>query len=153
MRPHAVQRVAIFQGDPFCLFHNSIGCSRKEAAWQSIPITHSSSPLRMFVRIMSLEVKERRKEMRKFKILSVICVLAVATGLFGAPSNAPPAVAAPPASIVYNLYATDAFVPLADGSAVYNYGFVGGRQGVSLTYQKSVTPSGDRDPVTQLWTS
>ena len=67
--------------------------------------------------------------MRKFKILSVICVLAVATGLFGAPSNAPPAVAAPPAptSVVYNLYATDGFIPLADGSAVYNYGFVGGR--------------------------
>jgi len=56
-------------------------------------------------------------------------------------------------TIVYNLYATDAFIPLADLSAVYNYGFVGGRQGVSLTYQKSVTPGPDRDPVTQLATS
>jgi len=57
------------------------------------------------------------------------------------------------ASIIYNLYATDAFIPLADGSAVYNYGFVGGRQGTALTFQKSVTPGGDRASDTQLWTS
>jgi FtsP/CotA-like multicopper oxidase with cupredoxin domain len=55
------------------------------------------------------------------------------------------------ATIIYNLYATDAFIPLADGSAVYNYGFVGGRQGVPLTYQKSVTPAGDRAADTGLW--
>ncbi len=92
--------------------------------------------------------------MRQFKILSVISILAVVVGLFGVSSNAPPAVAAPaPASIVYNLYATDAFVPLADGSAVYNYGFVGGRANVPFTYQKSVTPGGDRAEDTQLWTS
>ena len=91
--------------------------------------------------------------MRQFKILSVVVILAVVGGLFGVSSNAPPAVAAPaPVSIVYNLYATDAFVPLADGSAVYNYGFVGGRAGVPLTYQTSVTPGPDRDPTTQLAT-
>jgi FtsP/CotA-like multicopper oxidase with cupredoxin domain len=56
-------------------------------------------------------------------------------------------------TIIYNLYATDAFIPLADGSAVYNYGFVGGRQGVPLTYQQSVTPGGPRDPDTGLSTS
>jgi FtsP/CotA-like multicopper oxidase with cupredoxin domain len=56
-------------------------------------------------------------------------------------------------SIIYNLYATDAFIPLADGSAVYNYGFVGGRQGAPLTYQKSVTPGGVRALDTGLWTS
>ena len=59
----------------------------------------------------------------------------------------------PPSSIVYNLYATDAFIPLADGSAVYNYGFVGGRQGVPFTYQKSVTPGGGHADDTGLWTS
>jgi FtsP/CotA-like multicopper oxidase with cupredoxin domain len=81
--------------------------------------------------------------MRKVKILSAFSILAIAVGLFGvAPDSAQPATAA--TSIVYNLYATDAFVPLADGSAVYNYGFVGGRQGVTLTYQKSVSPSSDR---------
>jgi manganese oxidase len=61
-------------------------------------------------------------------------------------------VLAAPNTIVYNLYATDAFIPLADGSAVYNYGFVGGRQGVPLTFTKSVTPVGDRALDTGLWT-
>ena len=94
--------------------------------------------------------------MNKFKILSALSVLAIAVGLLGfAPSMALPAQATgtAAASIVYNLYATDGFIPLADGSAVYNYGFVGGRQGVPLTYQKSVTPGGDRAADTELWTS
>ena len=93
--------------------------------------------------------------MNKFKILSALSILAIAIGLLGfAPSMALPAQATGTASsIVYNLYATDGFIPLADGSAVYNYGFVGGRQGKSLTYQKSVTPGGDRADDTGLWTS
>jgi FtsP/CotA-like multicopper oxidase with cupredoxin domain len=63
--------------------------------------------------------------------------------------------AKPGTSIVYNLYATDGFIPLADLTAVYNYGFVGGRAGVPLTYQNSVTipPDAVRDDETQLWTS
>jgi FtsP/CotA-like multicopper oxidase with cupredoxin domain len=39
--------------------------------------------------------------------------------------------------VVYNLYATDGYVEMADGTAVYTYGFVGGRQGVPLDYQTS----------------
>jgi len=46
-------------------------------------------------------------------------------------------VEAQPQPPVYNLYATDAFVTMADGTKVYIYGFVGGRQGVDLTYQVS----------------
>ncbi len=44
---------------------------------------------------------------------------------------------APAANIVYNLYATDTYVKLADGTQLYNYGFVGGRVGESLTFQNS----------------
>jgi manganese oxidase len=58
---------------------------------------------------------------------------------------------AAPSNIIYNLYATDAYVPLADGSAVYNYGFVGGRQGVPLTYQRGVIPTGERAGDTGLY--
>jgi len=41
------------------------------------------------------------------------------------------------ASVVYNLYATDGYVTLADGTVAYIYGFVGGRAGTQLTYQTS----------------
>ena len=40
-------------------------------------------------------------------------------------------------TIVYNLYATDGWMTLADGTTLYGYGFVGGRQGESLTFAKS----------------
>ncbi len=51
--------------------------------------------------------------MNKFKILSALSVLAIAVGLLGfAPSMALPAQATGTAtSIVYNLYATDGFIP------------------------------------------
>ncbi len=75
--------------------------------------------------------------MYKVKVLSAISILAIAVGVFGfAPSNTPSAQAAA-ASIVYNLYATDGYVEMADGTAVYNYGFIGGRAGVALNYQPS----------------
>ena len=40
------------------------------------------------------------------------------------------------ATVVYNLYATDGYVEMADGTPVYSYGFIGGRQGQDLTYTK-----------------
>jgi len=43
-------------------------------------------------------------------------------------------------TFVYNIFATDSYVPLADGNYIYNYGFVGGRAGIPLTYARSVTP-------------
>jgi manganese oxidase len=51
------------------------------------------------------------------------------------------------ATVIYNFYATDGYTLMADGTPVYMYGFVGGRQGVSLTYQNSATIT-STDPVT-----
>ncbi|OGN90163.1 MAG: hypothetical protein A2Y88_10590 [Chloroflexi bacterium RBG_13_48_10] len=90
----------------------------------------------------------------KKRFIVLLCVVLIISLLSFAPDQTQTAQAAKPgASIVYNLYATDGFIPLADGAAVYNYGFVGGRAGVPLTYQKSVTPAGDRAADTQLWES
>ncbi len=83
--------------------------------------------------------------MRKIKILTAFSILALAVGLFGfTPGNAPSAQAAA-ASIVYNLYATDGYVEMADGTAVYNYGFIGGRAGVAFDFQPSFCTV---DPIT-----
>lgn len=41
---------------------------------------------------------------------------------------------------IYNLYATDGYVRLADGTAMYIYGFVGGDSGRPMVYQNSVVP-------------
>jgi FtsP/CotA-like multicopper oxidase with cupredoxin domain len=38
------------------------------------------------------------------------------------------------ATIIYNLYATDGFVTMADGTQQYVYGFIGGRQGTTIQY-------------------
>ena len=75
------------------------------------------------------------------KLITLLALAGLLSVLAFAPVTASPVQAAG-GTIIYNLYATDAYIPLADGSAVYNYGFVGGRQGVPLTYQKSVTPGG-----------
>ena len=45
-------------------------------------------------------------------------------------------------NFIYNLYATDAYIKLADGTVVYNYGFVGGRSGEPLVFQKSWSADG-----------
>jgi FtsP/CotA-like multicopper oxidase with cupredoxin domain len=46
-------------------------------------------------------------------------------------------------TVVYNFYATDGYVPLVDGTAVYIYGFIGDRQdGLGFTYQNRCTPYG-----------
>jgi FtsP/CotA-like multicopper oxidase with cupredoxin domain len=87
------------------------------------------------------------------KLITLLALAGLLSVLAFSPATTAPVEAAVNSTIVYNLYATDAFIPLADGSAVYNYGFVGGRAGVPLTYQKSVTPAGGRDPGTQLWDS
>ncbi len=86
--------------------------------------------------------------MNKFKILSALSILALAIGVFGfAPSHRPAGcrrTAAAASSIIYNLYATDGFIALADGNAVYNYGFVGGRDtgAAAAPTRKAVTPGG-----------
>jgi manganese oxidase len=86
------------------------------------------------------------------KLFKTILIIVLVMGAMTAAAPPQPAQAAGN-TIIYNLYATDSFIPLADGSAVYNYGFVGGRQGVPLTYAKSVTPGENRAVDTQLWQS
>jgi len=54
-----------------------------------------------------------------------------------APARVRPALAATGKTIIYNLYATDGWQTLADGTTLYTYGFVGGRQGVPFTFAKS----------------
>ena len=80
-------------------------------------------------------------------LVLVVLVVCVTAGVVGAVAPDPAAAA----NVTYNLYATDGYIPLADGSSLYMYGFVGGRQGVPLTYMKSVTPGGTFDPVAGKW--
>jgi FtsP/CotA-like multicopper oxidase with cupredoxin domain len=54
----------------------------------------------------------------------------------------------PPQNIIYDLYATDGYWTMADGLAIYSYGFIGGREGTdiqyldtSYTYDGTPTPS------------
>jgi len=71
---------------------------------------------------------------------SNIVPLLVSAVLLGALSLAPPltpVAQAQAGSIVYNLFATDGYIELADGTPTYVYGFVGGRSGVPFTYQTS----------------
>jgi len=41
------------------------------------------------------------------------------------------------ATVVYNLYATDGYVEMADGLPVYTYGFIGGREAVPFEFTSS----------------
>ena len=50
------------------------------------------------------------------------------------------AASASAATITYNLYATDGYITMADGTVVYIYGFVGGRAGEPLNFQASSKP-------------
>jgi len=75
-----------------------------------------------------------------FIALLVVIGLALGSGLV---KNASAQDAPFAATVTYNLYATDGFISMADGTVVYIYGFVGGRNGVSLTYQNSmIAPPG-----------
>lgn len=74
--------------------------------------------------------------LKKFLSVFIITVIALSASTSIAATTAQPVQAGN--AITYNLYATDGFVPLADGTVVYNYGFVGGRAGVPFTYQYSM---------------
>jgi manganese oxidase len=80
------------------------------------------------------------------KILILLAVTALMISLAISPGQTGVALAQTAATVTYNLYATDGFITLADGTVAYIYGFVGGRQGVPLTIQNSakakVAPGG-----------
>jgi FtsP/CotA-like multicopper oxidase with cupredoxin domain len=72
--------------------------------------------------------------MRRFvKLVPLFIALVLIFGVTLAPGGV--AVAqAPPGTVVYNLYATDGYVEMADMLPVYIYGFIGGREGVPFEF-------------------
>lgn len=86
------------------------------------------------------------------RLIAMVCILVLIALAAGAVMALKPADASA-ANVTYNLFATDSYIPLADGSAMYNYGFVGGREGRSLRFQRKVTPIGPYDPVSGSWPS
>ncbi|MDD5082800.1 MAG: multicopper oxidase domain-containing protein [Dehalococcoidales bacterium] len=74
---------------------------------------------------------------RKLVIMPVSIIILSLVFSFVPVLNEPGAAqAAPwPARVVYNVYATDGWVTMADGVPMYIYGYIGGQAGVPLTYQ------------------
>jgi FtsP/CotA-like multicopper oxidase with cupredoxin domain len=80
-----------------------------------------------------------------FSRRDIVLPLILALILNGLTLTSPPAVQvaqAQAATVVYNLFATDGYIALADGTQLYNYGFVGGRVGAPLVFQASITGTG-----------
>lgn len=82
----------------------------------------------------------KHKIVRSLWIATALCALA--SVLVGAPVSAtdvaPQPVAPLPASVVYDLWATDGYWIMADtGYPLYSYGFIGGREGQPFTYLDS----------------
>ena len=75
--------------------------------------------------------------MIKNKLVYLISALILVFGLLGVIQGQPKTVQAAGKTVIYNLYATDGWQTLADGTTLYTYGFVGGREGESLTFAKS----------------
>jgi FtsP/CotA-like multicopper oxidase with cupredoxin domain len=69
---------------------------------------------------------------KKIAIITFLTgILLLGSYLVGQPEVAK---AQAPVSITYNLYATDGFVTMADGTQQYIYGFIGGRAGQPIYY-------------------
>ena len=75
------------------------------------------------------------------KILILLAAAALMVSLAVSPGQTGVALAQDAATVTYNLYATDGYVTLADGTVTYIYGFVGGRTDRSLTFQTSTAKS------------
>jgi FtsP/CotA-like multicopper oxidase with cupredoxin domain len=71
--------------------------------------------------------------LRKIIIFALLIGVTLALVLVVAPSRSQPA-KAQAGTVVYNLYATDGYVTMADGVKSYIYGFIGGRQGTTISY-------------------
>ncbi len=75
----------------------------------------------------------KRRLTRATLLVTILALLGqLAPGAGGVLPSQP--AAAQGRTIVYNLYATDGYAMLADGTMMYIYGFVGGRQGEPMTY-------------------
>jgi manganese oxidase len=78
------------------------------------------------------------KNKRLFSILASIAVITVMTiGMVPIQAEAalpPPYTPPVPAPVVYDIYATDGFWTMADGTQLYSYGFVGGRENTKINY-------------------
>jgi FtsP/CotA-like multicopper oxidase with cupredoxin domain len=82
-----------------------------------------------------------RKHKRLVTLSSIVSMVVLLGAIVG--GGAPSVAVAVGATITYNLYATDGFISLADGTILYNYGFVGGLAGTTISYQNSmVAPPG-----------
>jgi manganese oxidase len=84
------------------------------------------------------------------RAIRTILIIGMVLGLMAfSPASQQQVVQAAGSSIVYNLYATDGWNVLADGTVAYMYGFVGGRQGSNypLTFQ-TTSKTGIRANVT-----
>lgn len=76
-----------------------------------------------------------RGVVRVARVLVLGLALVLAAVFVPGADNSLEAQTAWPSRIVYNMYATDGWVTMADGVPTYIYGFVGGRAGEPLTYQ------------------
>lgn len=76
------------------------------------------------------------------RISSYLIVLLLVGGLTFAPVEQVTTAVQAGNPVTYNIYATDAYIRTANGEIIYNYGFIGGRQGATIQYQKSVGMDG-----------
>jgi FtsP/CotA-like multicopper oxidase with cupredoxin domain len=69
---------------------------------------------------------------RLISLIVLVALVAAMVPLVGSPISAQAAYTG--VQITYNIYATDGWVQLADGSMQYMYGYIGGRDGGTLSY-------------------
>jgi len=74
-----------------------------------------------------------KKKTRIITSLALVIML-LAISFVVSPSGAQLVQAQGPVTVVYNIYATDGWWTMADGTVLYGYGYVGGRAGQPFTY-------------------
>ncbi len=73
---------------------------------------------------------------KKLAILVILILMIGAAFVITTPAEA----GVKPTTVVYNIYATDGYIRLVDGTPLYIYGFVGGRKGEPITFMPSYDP-------------
>jgi len=79
--------------------------------------------------------QSKEDNLRKLSLIAVAALLSLVLSL--APIQTQAVVQAQAATVVYNLYATDGYLEMADTLPVYSYGFIGGREGVPFEFTTS----------------